>query len=744
MASGESALFTREDLLGGLSSRHATTLLFAIEGRTAHALAESRQAVPIVLSDGAAARREHAFLEALAQGRQVRGQPTIRDLERYAAEWADLVPEDAALRAGVAHLLGGKYVFTHRSVPRLRAALGLDVAAVGSAHQRVYGAPIETIYAPRVQLSDQLRWAGSRLAGRLDALPTFWLAFTVTLIMGAVNLALPIAVAGVGALPGVALIVMLGIINMITIAAMVEVVTRSGSIRYGNAFIGTVVADYLGRTSSAILSAVLTAFSFGLLLIFYIGISTTLADATFLPASIWMILLFLVGLYFLSRGSLDATIASAIVITAINVVLLLVLTALAFSHFRPEHLTYVNLPWQSKGTFDPIVLGALIGVVLDIFAAHLLVAIFGKMLLRRDPTGRSVVRGHTAGIGFAMVLNVVWVLAVSGAIAPQVLARESSTVLLPLAAEIGPQVRVIGAIFVILSMGLGLIQFSLALFNLARERIAQRVTLGGPRGQFLLALAPVILVVLVAEWMLLTGTGSFTGILGIIGVLVHSLMSGIFPVLLLMASRRKGELVPGVTYGFLGNPVIIGGIYLLFIINLFFHALVIWQHPLLGIGGAGIGLLTVGVTISMVHRGAFAPRLVVELRDDRRRYGRSRVSVTAGGQPARATVHLRTADDEPTVADATGDLPDVTTLREIAIQLPAGRARELKIWAHTITPDGGSESLQARATVHDGDEARQLDLGQPEPSIVLRIRHESCRMDLSFPAASAAATPGSP
>ena len=67
------------------------------------------------------------------------------------------------------------------------------------------------------------------------------------------------------------------------------------------------------------LSLVLTAFSFGLLLIMYLGISTTLADATALPAAAWMVVLFAVGLYFLTRGSLNATVASAIVITAVNV-----------------------------------------------------------------------------------------------------------------------------------------------------------------------------------------------------------------------------------------------------------------------------------------------------------------------------------------------------------------------------------------------------------------------------------------
>jgi amino acid permease len=734
MASDEFALFTREALLGGLPARRASTLLFAIESRTAYLVAQ--QTAAIILSEASAEARERTFLEALAHGRDLPLQPTIQDLERYAPQWTDLVPEDPGARAAIAHFLSTKYTFTYRVVPRLRSALGLDTDAVQGAYQRLYGAALATIFVRQVRPIDRLRWTISRLAGQLDALPTFWLAFILTLIIGAVNLALPIAVAGIGPLPGIALLVALGLINMVTIAAMVETVTRSGSIRYGNGFIGTVVADYLGNVSSAILSVVLTAFSFGLLLIFYIGISTTLADATRLPAAAWMVVLFLIGLYFLTRGSLNATIASTIIITTIDVILMLVLSMLAFSHMRLENLGYINLPWIDGSSFAPALFGALIGVILDVYSAHMLVAIFGKMLLQRDPSGRSVVRGHIAGIGFAIVLNVIWLLAVGGAIAPQVLARQSSTVLVPLAAEVGPLVRILGAIFVILSMGLGLIHFSLALFNLARERIAQRVALGGTRGRFLLSLIPVILVLLVAEWMVLTGTGSFAGILGFLGVMVHSLMAGIFPVLLLAASRRKGELVPGVICRALGHPLVVGGIYLLFLSNLFLHGLLIWQHPLERAGGVLVGLLMLGVTIMMIRRGSFAPRVVVELRDDRRPAGRPHLTITVAAQPAAAEVRLGYPDGEQQVARSEGPLPAIAVLRCIGVQLPAGPARELKVWAHIITSQGISEGLPALLTVYDGDERQDVDLGRCSGQIVLRLKRESCRLEITFPASS--------
>src|SRR5690606_26741088 len=162
------------------------------------------------------------------------------------------------------NLLGTKYALPSDAVPRLRDVLGLDTDAVRAAYQRRHGAALDEVFAPRIGPADRLRWAASGVAARLDRLPVFWLAFVLTLIVGAVNLALPIAVAGVGALPGVAMIVILGVINLVTVVAMVEVVTRSGGIRYGGAFIGTVVADYLGGTASALLSALLTAFSFGI------------------------------------------------------------------------------------------------------------------------------------------------------------------------------------------------------------------------------------------------------------------------------------------------------------------------------------------------------------------------------------------------------------------------------------------------------------------------------------------------
>ncbi len=727
---------SREELLGGglAPGRRATSLLFAIESRTARLVMQSYQSTALHLTAEAFEKPEQAYLEALAEGRDLPVQPTIQDLELHAPDWALLVSDaHAGVRAALAQQLGEKYVFARQAVPALREALGLDAEAVGEEYQRLYGQPLSSIYSRQITVLDRARWAWTSVAKRLDALPPFWMALTMTLIIGGVTLALPIAAAGIGALPSIVLIILVGLISALTISAMAETVTRSGDIRYGNAFIGRVVTNYLGKFSSSILSTVLTAFSFGLLLVFYLGVATTLEDATTLPTELWMGVLFLVSLYFLSRGSLNVTMALTIVITIANLSLLLILSLLAFTQLDLNNLLSVNLPWLNDQPFDPSVWSAIIGVILGTYSAHIWVVVFGKMNLQRDPSGRSLTRGHAVGIVCGMAMNSIWVLAVNGAIPPEVLANQSGTALAPLTALLGPAVGVLGAVFVVLSMGLGLIQFSLALFNLAGERFASwRAMPQSPQVRFLLSLSPVLLVFLVAEWLSISNTGSFTGLLGLLGVLVDSLMAGIFPVLLLVASRRKGELVPEVVHRLLGHPVLLVAIYLLYLAILLFYGLVIWQNPFQRILGVFVALLMLGVTFHLIRSGGLAPRLVVELREDQRREGRSLFAITAGGQPATADVSLGYGTGGQQVKAFGGDIPDFDSLRAVSFQLSVPGACELKVWVHKLTPEDISEALPASLTVNCDGDPQEFDITEYGGQVVLPLTGGACRVEITL------------
>jgi len=974
MPSSEPEL-SREDLLQGFSARRASTLLFAIESWTARHKARSRQVMERFLTQEAADERSLAFLEALALGREPPLRPTIQDLERYAPQWAFLVPDNPKIRAALAHILGKKYRFTRQDVAEIRAALGLDGDQVKQTYGQLYGESMDTVFATRNRATDSIRWAWTQLGNRIDSLPPFWIAFALTLTetVGTGYLALPIALAGVGPLAGVVILVVLGLVNVLTIAFLSEAITRNGSIRYGSAFFGRLAQDYLGRLSSFVLAVSLFAICWLGLIASYIGFGATLADVTEIPAELWVGLVFVVSVYLAGFRPFGATVASAIVVGAINVALIVILSLLAFGHLQPTNLLYVNLPLLSGRTFDPSVLYVIFGVVLFSYFGHTSLGSCAQVVLRRDPGGRSLIWGAVGGMTAAVVIYCIWVLAVNGAVVPQALVGQSGTAVVPLVAVIGPIVYLFGSILVILGLGMGSIISALGVFNLFREWLPTRrhvvVRLPRRRGQLLLLsnkrvapegrvrgaglrlgltylglsddkpefrldiqldgaihrthitfteswdataifeqvpklrehgvfltlhvqessqesvllrvdsslkltprgewdtvgltmadlvalpedqrrlvnwflrqgtmkrqavtateaakhldedetkirntldalvseglvkasedaagagetryqlslilrrgrkipqeiwkalekeetpvgteagfvgkgrlfqwvtevmlsrlgrsylpLIPAICAFLLTEWLIVTGLGSFSAILGLIGVILVPLLGGIFPDLLIIAGRRKGERLPSVVYNLLGHRLITTSVYLLFLATLFLHGLVIWPPvpPLSRLLALLVGVLTIGMTIVMMHRGAFLRRTIFELQEDQRESGRAFFAIMEGGRPKAAQVSLQYPDKEERLQAASGDISSFSSLRRAAVQLAASQSRELKVWAHRITYDGYSESLPGILHVNSDSGNREFDLRLSDGEVVIPFNGKPCQLTITF------------
>ena len=957
-------------------------LLFLIESRTARLVAQSRRAMERFLTEEAAQERDLALFEAFSEVRELpaRWRPTIQQLERFAAGWADLVPDNPRIQAALAHSLAQKHRFTYRSVPGIRAALGLDQETVQQGYQRLYGEPLDTIFAEPISWRSplegwvsRLRWLYSGVTSRLESLPPFWTAFALVLTetVGGGILALPIAVAGVGPLAGVVILVVFGLVNVLTIACMSEAIARSGTIRYGNAFLGRVVVAYLGNAGALILTLGMGLLCLICLLAYFVGFSTMLADATSVPGVVWTALLFLAGLYFLGRRSLDATVASALLVGAANIVLILILSVLALVHMQPANLSYVNVPFIGGRPFDPSILQLMFGTILSAYFGHLSVSNCAKVVLHRDPSARSLIWGSTTGMIVAIILYCLWVVAVNGAVPAKVLANEPGTALTPLAAQVGSSVYVLGSIFVILGMGMGSIYCCLGLFNLVRERLPSRrepvvvlprrrgrlilhkrgrpdayprlgltyvgleadpegngrpnlqvdlqletdahrwkvalsdrwesgpllgsvpglderavrcslevlaanpesirlrvvsplamaydgewdvsgfhladilaaegspepqrqivtwmmrqgeasladvashlgqdestaqAMLGalveeglveeatavdgnrggsryrvrlaarrrrqlpteiwkalgdeaetpegieqlssrtrkgavarraweamlGDRGRFILSASPVVLVFVVTEWLLLIGAESFTGPLNFAGVIVVSLLGGIFPALLLASSRQKGEVVPGVLYRFLGHPLLLGAVYIVSLIGLFLHGLVIWTGPVERASALAVGVAIVGVTLVMFRRGAFARRLVLELQQKQSEGEEAVFSVMAGGQAVEAEVQLRGLQGEQHLRAAAGQLGIFSTLQHLLFTLPAKRTRDLELWAHRVTLAQESEALPAVAQVECGQQVTRVDLKLREGGqVVLPLAGDECRVEIT-------------
>src|SRR5213082_2426799 len=131
-----------------------------------------------------------------------------------------------------------------------------------------------------------------------------------------------------------------------------------------------------------------------------------------------------------------------------------------------------------------------------------------------------------------------------------------------------------------------------------------------------LGLSPLLLIFLLVEWLLVNKLESFSQVVGFVGVIAVSVMAGVFPFLLLLASRRKGENVPGFVLPFLAHPLVVGGIYLVAVGILFLHGLFIWQDALQRMMALLVGVVVLAVTYLMVRKGTFARRLVIEVRQE--------------------------------------------------------------------------------------------------------------------------------
>jgi hypothetical protein len=231
-----------------------------------------------------------------------------------------------------------------------------------------------------------------------------------------------------------------------------------------------------------------------------------------------------------------------------------------------------------------------------------------------------------------------------------------------------------------------------------------------------------LLIFLLSEWLLVQKLESFSQLWGFLGVVAVPVEIGIFPALLLFASRRKGEHVPKFVLPFLAHPLVIGTIYLVSVGILFLHGLFIWQDTF----QRGVALLVGGfmlaVTYLMVRQGTFARRLVIEVRQDSTEEGTGTFTVTDSGRAAtQADVKLCYTDGERLYQTASGAIPEFPELCSATFYLPRTKAQRLTVWLHRVTPEGQSESLPALLRVSSRKVIREFHLDGASKQFVLPL-----------------------
>lgn len=688
-----------DEVLQGLTGKRVSAALHAIEGRAGLLALAARHAAAPAICENMAATAERDYVTALATGAELSTSSRVQHLERSAPAWAHLVPTSPSTRADLAHAFAARHPARESDVPLIRAALGVEEPEVREALTQRHGIHPDDLWAARLPLRERLRWWSTRVTDVLDRLSPFWAAFALTLTqtVGAGVLALPIALAGVGPFVGLLLIVVIGLANVLTVAAIAESVTRTGTVRWAGAFLGGVVRQHLGRHAAHLTQGAIAVFGAAVMIVYYLGLASTLEEVLGVPESVWIALLFLVTVGFVWRGRFSATIASALLVGAVNLLIIGLLAVLALASFDASR-------WVRDGTaptgggFDPTVLGLVFGVLLASYFGHTTVAAGARTMLERDPGGRSIIRGAAAAMLVVILVYAGWTLVVLGAVDADRLEAESGTALVPLAETAGPLVLVLGTVFVIGAMGMAAVHSSIGLHSLTVELLEGLGRRSGPEPLWrrLLAVAPLAGVFVLVEVLVLTGRASFTTVLSLLGALTIPLLTGVIPVLLIAATRRRGDYVPEATLGWAASPPVLVAVYLLFVAAVAAHGLVIWT----GVFERGLALVVVAlvvvVTAGVIRSGALRPLTTLEVRRDHD-LGLDTLQVTSHGRPASGELRLTGSAGGASALVGATRLPERTATAELrALQADT---EQLSVWAHEVDGWGSSTALPVAVSV---------------------------------------------
>jgi hypothetical protein len=735
-------LFSVDEILGGLPARRASTLLYAIEGRTAYLALRAREAMAPNIVERSVDRKEDEFLSAMASGAELPYDPTAPDLERYASSWASLVPDDPAIRASLLKLLSAKYRLSRALTPRIQQALGTNSPEVEARFEAQYGAPVSSAFAPSLTLRERLAWSRSKFSGWIERLHPFWISFTLTLTatFGAVSLALPIAFANLGPAGGILIILVLGGVNVLTIGSMAEAVARNGNVRYGQAFFGRLVQDYLGRPGVILLTPSILLLSFVGIIAYSIGLASTLSDTVGFSPMFWVALHFLVVVLFISRDSLGATVAGALVVGSVNLTLFLGIILLTAPHVTETQLRYSRIPFVDGRPFDSSVLALIFGVSILALFGHTSTANSASLVLSRDPSGKSLMQGCMAAVGMATVLYVVWIFVVNGAIPHDELAGIRGTAIVPLATVAGPGISIAGTLFATLAMGMASINHGWSTKRIVAEwlparaartdlrrsgRAAETTFLSRPVPRLVASLTPLLVAFLIVEGLLATEQGSFSKLIGIVGVLTVPIISGVFAMMMLAAARNKGDCVIGYGWRFPGHPVVVVGVVAFYLVAIFAHGLVIWSTPVERILAIAVGSVLILFIAISLRSGQFEPRAIVHVRFDGDHASRPVVELVEAGSRVDGIVQF--ANGDTARGSASGEDHIITSPRNshagtvLDISMVTSHANRLKVWVHRFTPGGISQLVAARVT---HNQREPIDLAASNGRVILDIQDD--------------------
>lgn len=467
-------LISRDELLGGAlkgrRQRSAQSVLALIEAKTAQLSREAEVTLAPEFGSASATARTADYFKTLASS-DGSAVTTIHELERFAPQWASLVPQSADIRAATLKQLFDKYQVPLSRTPRLQGALGATDLGVMKAFEAQTSGALADAFADTLSLRDRFAWRRAAITETFETLPPFWTAFALTAntMFGPSILAMPIAFAGLGPLLGVAVLIFLAGVNALTYGYLSEACARNSGIARGSGTIGSLAANYLGPVPAKALQIALFVFCALVVFVIFVGFGAAASQMTGLYEGLCVGLIFAVVAFVLTRKTLHLTITSGLIVGAINVAMLTIMMALVLFSTPLDVFGQTFAATDISVLTEPSTLTLVFGITLYALCAQTAVTNCAQTVLKADPSGRSLARGSIAGFVFSVVFFCAWILVVNGALPAEDILQESSTALGPMAERAGVQIQVFGAVFILLAFGTSAIANGLGVINMGRE-----------------------------------------------------------------------------------------------------------------------------------------------------------------------------------------------------------------------------------------------------------------------------------
>jgi hypothetical protein len=203
--------------------------------------------------------------------------------------------------------------------------------------------------------------------------------------------------------------------------------------------------------------------------------------------------------------------------------------------------------------------------------------------------------------------------------------------------------------------------------------------------------------------------------------------------LMLAASRRKGEYIPKRTFRFLGNPLVVTIVCLIYLSALFVYGFFIWEDLVPRALAIGSGVLVSIMTLLIIRQGAFRRRVVIELKVQvADNYERATLTFVDAGKPLQGSCRLLYADEEIAQQGNGIEIPSFKQLNNISVTFHSPEAKEMKIWLHRVTPEGNSEPISSGVQVRKDDQKKPIQIDPQTNQVIMPLTTQANELEISF------------